>query len=58
MEIRETKDLRSLNKIKIIQSILYKKQISRADLSTFTSLNKATVSVIVKELLDLRLIEE
>lgn len=58
MEIRETKDLRSLNKIKIIESILLKKQISRADLSTLTGLNKATVSIIVKDLLDLNLIQE
>lgn len=58
MEIRETKDLRSLNKIKIIDSITLKNKISRADLSTLTGLNKATVSIIVKELLDLNLIEE
>lgn len=58
MEIRETKDLRSFNKIKIIESILVNKKISRADLSTTTGLNKATISIIVKELLDLNLIQE
>lgn len=58
MDIRETKDIRSLNKLNILNTIIKHKHISRADIAVFTDLNKATVSTIVKELLELHLIEE
>lgn len=58
MNIRETKDIRSLNKLTILNTIIEHKNISRADIAILTDLNKATVSTIVKELLALHLIEE
>lgn len=58
MDIRETKDIRSLNRLTILNTIIKNKSISRADIAILTGLNKATVSTIVKELIELNLIEE
>lgn len=58
MNIRETKDIRSLNKLTILNTIIKYTNISRADIANITGLNKATVSTIVKQLLELHLIEE
>lgn len=58
MDIRETKDIRSLNKLTILNTIIEYKNVSRADIANITGLNKATVSTIVKELIEHKLIEE
>lgn len=58
MRIMETKDIRSSNRVEIMQTILRKKSIPRVNVASETGLNKATVSTIVKELIDLDLIEE
>lgn len=58
MKISQTKDIRTANRLTIIRHILDKKDISRARISEDTGLNKATVSTIVKEWMNLRLVEE
>ena len=58
MKISQTKDIRTANRLTIIRHILGKKDISRARISEDTGLNKATVSTIVKEWMNLRLVEE
>lgn len=58
MSIKETKDIRTINRLKILHTIIHNQDISRADTAILTGLNKATVSTIVKELIDLDLIEE
>ena len=58
MKISQTKDIRTANRLTIIRHILDKKDISRARISEDTGLNKATVSTIVKEWMNLKLVEE
>lgn len=58
MKIRETKDIRFFNRLKILNTIIHYKHISRADIASITKLNKATVSTIVKELIELEMVEE
>lgn len=58
MKIRETKDIRFFNRLKILNTIIHHKHISRSDIASITKLNKATVSTIVKELLELEMVEE
>lgn len=58
MQISQTKDIRTVNKLTVIRHILDKKEISRARISDDTNLNKATVSTIVKEWIDLKLVKE
>lgn len=57
-KITETKDIRAANRILIMRDILSGDNIARVDISQNTGLNKATVSTIVKELIELSLIEE
>ncbi|MGL4736886.1 MAG: ROK family transcriptional regulator, partial [Cellulosilyticaceae bacterium] len=58
MKPTDTKDIRAHNRLTILQTIHKLFPISRADIAVATKLNKATVSSIVKELLDLNLIAE
>ena len=58
MIIEQTKDLRIINRIKVIQKMLSDSNYSRARLCKETGLNKATISTIVKEWMDWGLIEE
>ena len=58
MKISQTKDIRTANSLTIIRHILDKKEISRARISEDTGLNKATVSTIVKDWMNLKLVEE
>ncbi len=58
MKISQTKDIRSANRLTIIRHILDRGHISRARISEETGLNKATVSTIVKEWMNLKLVEE
>ena len=58
MKISQTKDIRSANRMTIIRRILDRGQISRARISEETGLNKATVSTIVREWMDLKLVDE
>ncbi|MDO7977842.1 ROK family protein [Oceanotoga teriensis] len=58
MKIRETKDIRVINRLTILNLINKEQKISRAEIANNTGLNKATVSTIVKELIELELIEE
>lgn len=46
------------NKSLVLETILHKSSISRADIATLTGLNKGTVSSLVNELLDENLINE
>ena len=55
MKISQTKDIRTANSLTIIRHILDKKEISRARISEDTGLNKATVSTIVKDWMNLKL---
>ncbi len=50
--------IRSHNTSNILKNIITYKNISRVDLSTLTGLNKASVSDIIKELIDKKLIIE
>ncbi len=58
LKITENIDLRVMKGLKILKLISTKKPIARVDLASITGLNKATVSTITKELLDLGLIQE
>ncbi|MGL4343863.1 MAG: ROK family transcriptional regulator [Cellulosilyticaceae bacterium] len=58
MKLTDTKDIRALNRLLILQTIHKSAPVSRADIAVITKLNKATVSTIVKELLELKLIAE
>ncbi len=58
MKISQTKDIRSVNRMTIIRRILDSGHISRARISEETGLNKATVSTIVREWMDLKLVNE
>lgn len=58
MKIEQTKDIRTANRMKIIDTIIMNKAISRAKISELTGLNKATVSTIVKEWIDLDILRE
>lgn len=58
MKPLQTKDIRSANKMQLLLKIIEKKRVSRAQLAQITGLNKATVSTIVKELLEGGLVEE
>ena len=58
MKICQTKDIRSVNRMTIIRRILDSGHISRARISEETGLNKATVSTIVREWMDLKLVNE
>lgn len=54
----QTKDIRAVNRMRIIECIIEKQPVSRVEISECTSLNKATVSTIVKEWMDLKLLKE
>lgn len=58
MKPLQTRDIRSANRMKILGEIILRKQVSRAEIAQTTGLNKATVSTIVKELLEHGLVEE
>lgn len=58
MKLADTKDIRALNRLIILQTIHKQTPLSRADIAGITKLNKATVSTIVKELIDLNLVAE
>ena len=58
MKITQTRDIRTVNRWEIIRRILHNYPISRVDLCALTGLNKATVSTIVKEWIDLGLLTE
>ena len=58
MKISQTKDIRSANRMTIIRRILDRGQMSRARISEESGLNKATVSTIVREWMDLKLVDE
>ncbi|WMJ23541.1 ROK family transcriptional regulator [Paludicola sp. MB14-C6] len=58
MNINQTKDIRTANRIKIIDAIIKNKEISRVEISKAANLNKATISTIVKEWIDLNIITE
>lgn len=58
MKIEQTKDIRTVNRLKIMDTIIKSNVISRAEISDKTGLNKATVSTIVKEWLELGILKE
>lgn len=58
MKIKQTKDIRSSNRMAILRNIINNETISRAEVSEQTKLNKATVSTIVKEWIDLHILTE
>lgn len=58
MKISQTKDIRALNRLTILNHIVLNQPISRAEVSYNMGLNKATVSTIVKEWLDMGILEE
>ena len=58
MKITQTKDIRALNRWEIMKQILHHYPISRVDICNVTGLNKATVSTIVKEWIDMGLLTE
>lgn len=58
MKVSQTKDIRTLNRLTILNNILSNQPISRAEVSYNMKLNKATVSTIVKEWIDMGLVEE
>lgn len=58
MKITQTRDIRTANRWEIFRQILHHYPISRVELSNITGLNKATVSTIVKEWMDLGLLSE
>lgn len=58
MNITQTKDIRTANRWRLYKQVLHHYPISRAKLATITGLNKATVSAIVKEWMDIGLLEE
>ena len=58
MKITQTRDIRSVNRWEIFRQILLQHPISRMELCARTGLNKATVSTIVKEWMELGLLLE
>lgn len=58
MKISQTKDIRASNRLTILNNILANQPVSRAEVSYNMKLNKATVSTIVKEWIDMGLVEE
>ncbi len=52
MKLLQTKDIRAGNRMQIMYQLIQCKEVSRAEIAEITGLNKATVSTIVKELLD------
>lgn len=58
MKITQTKDIRTVNRWELFEQVLHNYPISRAQLCALTGLNKATVSTIVKEWIDLGLLTE
>lgn len=58
MKITQTRDIRAVNRWEIFRQILHHYPVSRVELCSRTGLNKATVSTIVKEWMDLGLLLE
>lgn len=58
MKITQTKDIRTANRWQVLHHLLHNYPISRTKLCELTGLNKATVSIIIKEWLDLSLLVE
>lgn len=58
MKISQTKDIRSLNRMTILNNILANQPVSRAEVAYNMNLNKTTVSTIVKEWIDMGLVKE
>ena len=58
MKIVQTKDIRAHNRLKILKYIRQHRNTSRAEISEKMRLNKATVSTIVKEWMDLHILRE
>jgi N-acetylglucosamine repressor len=58
VKISQTKDIRASNRLTILNHIISNQPVSRAEVSSKTGLNKATVSTIVKEWIDMDLVTE
>lgn len=58
MLIKETKDLRISNTLKVLSVLRAKEQATRTELALWTKLNKATITNITKTLLEFSIIEE
>lgn len=58
MKITQTRDIRAVNRWEIFRQVLHHYPVSRVELCSRTGLNKATVSTIVKEWMDLGLLLE
>lgn len=58
MKVSQTKDIRAQNRLTILNNILAKQPVSRAEVAYNMQLNKATVSTIVKEWIDMGLVQE
>lgn len=58
MKITQTRDIRSVNRWEIFRHVLLHHPINRMELCARTGLNKATVSTIVKEWIELGLLVE
>jgi len=52
------KDMKRTNQVIFLNAIFYQKEMSRTELAEFTGLNPATVAVLTKELLDIKMIVE
>lgn len=51
-------DIREQNEATVLKAIIENKNISRANISTLTNLNKASVSQIIKNLIENDIVEE
>ena len=51
-------DIREQNEATVLKAIIENKNISRANISTLTKLNKASVSQIIKNLIENDIVEE
>lgn len=58
MKITQTKDIRTANRWQVLHQVLHHYPVSRTRLCSLTGLNKATISIITKEWLDLSLLAE
>ena len=58
MKLAQTKDIRTLNRLAVLDYIRQHQDVSRAEVSEQLKLNKATVSTVVKEWIDLHLLQE
>lgn len=58
MKLAQTKDIRTLNRLAVLDYIRQHQDVSRAEVSEQLKLNKATVSTVVKEWIDLHLLRE